>query len=42
MRNKFDVQLSSLNTEMIEMGNQIVKSIAMAIEESEGTDNGNE
>lgn len=32
MRNKFDVQLSSLNTEMIEMGNQIVKSIAMAIE----------
>ena len=32
MRNKFDVQLSSLNTEMIEMGNQIVKSIAMGIE----------
>ena len=32
MRNKFDVQFSSLNTEMIEMGNQIVKSIAMAIE----------
>ena len=38
MRNKFDVQLSSLNTEMIEMGNQIVKSIAMAIEALDNCD----
>lgn len=40
MRNKFDVQLSSLNAEMIEMGNQIVKSIAMAIDALTNCDSG--
>lgn len=32
MRSKFDEQLSELNTEMIEMGNQIIRSIKSAIE----------
>ena len=32
MRSKFDEQLSELNNEMINMGQKIVGSIAMAIE----------
>ena len=32
MRSRFDEQLIELNTEMIEMGNQIIRAINEAIE----------
>ena len=32
MRSRFDEQLIELNTEMIEMGNQIIQSINGAVE----------